>query len=95
MKLVRESIKLGSEYNGKWHFIIRGNDAALLEKVEDILSSMTSDFGSNHNGVFYQEKWEEYCDGCPCYEDGYSSGYWIPVDMVPEFKDAWKKAKKL
>lgn len=95
MKLVRESIKLGSEYNGKWHFIIRGNDAVLLEKVEDALSAMTSDFGARPDGTFYHEKWEEYCDGCPCYEDGYSSGYWIPVDMVPEFKDAWKKAKKL
>ena len=35
MKLVRESIKLGNEYNGKWYFVIYDDNAEKLEKVED------------------------------------------------------------
>lgn len=40
MKLVRESIKLGNEYNGKWYFVIYDDNAENLEKVEDALRAM-------------------------------------------------------
>ena len=40
MKLVRESIKLGNEYNGKWYFVIYDDNAEKLEKVEDALRAM-------------------------------------------------------
>ena len=40
MKLVREAIKLGNEYNGKWYFIIYDDNAEKLEKVENALRAM-------------------------------------------------------
>lgn len=33
MKLQRESINLGSEYNGKWNFVIMDSDADKIEAV--------------------------------------------------------------
>lgn len=95
MKLVRESIKLGTEYNGKWWFTIDGNNADELEAAQDRLSSMeTGSHVVRADGSLKAERWNDYCDGCPCYEDGHSAGYWIPVDMVDSFKAAWKIAKK-
>lgn len=95
MKLVRESIKLGTEYNGKWWFTIEHDDAEELEAIQYKLSSMeTGSHVVNKDGSLKAERWNDYCDGCPCYEDGFSAGYWIPVDMVDRFKADWKKAKK-
>ena len=37
MKLQRESINLGSEYNGKWNFVIMDSDADKIEAVEEAL----------------------------------------------------------
>ena len=39
--------------------------------------------------------WENYCDGCPCYSDGFGSGFWIDIEDVPAFKASWKIAKKM
>lgn len=36
--------------------------------------------------------WES--DGCPCYEDGFTSGFHIDIDEVDAFKEAYKEAKK-
>lgn len=41
-----------------------------------------------------RENLGDYCDQCPCYDDGYGSGFWIPVEDVPAFKEAYKAAKK-
>ena len=38
--------------------------------------------------------WDNYCDGCPCYNDGFGSGFWIEISEVEAFKAAWKIAKK-
>lgn len=89
MKLQRESIKLGSEYNGKWQFCIYDKNPEAIELVEEILCGMET--GASVGGK--TEHWHDYCDLCPCYEDGYGSGFWIPVDMVPDFKAAFKLAK--
>lgn len=90
MKLVRESIKLGSEYNGKWNFVIHDNDAERLERVEDALCAMSTGFSIGGE----EKTWHSYCDLCPLYEEGISSGFWIEIDDVPAFKEAWKIAKK-
>lgn len=90
MKLQRESINLGSEYNGKCNFVIMDSDADKIEAVEEALCEMTTGFS-----VGGEEKtWGDYCDQCHCYEDGYGSGFWIPVEDVPSFKEAYKAAKK-
>nr|CAK6597358.1 unknown function [Klebsiella phage vB_Kpn_K2064PH2] len=90
MKLQRESINLGSEYNGKWNFVIMDSDADKIEAVEEALCEMATGFS-----VGGEEKtWGDYCDQCPCYDDGYGSGFWIPVEDVPAFKEAYKAAKK-
>ncbi|AHY25223.1 hypothetical protein AVV36_gp187 [Pectobacterium bacteriophage PM2] len=89
MQLKRESINLDSSTNGTWNFCIYDKNPESIEKVENILRSMET--LSSVGGI--QETWEDYCDKCPCYEDGYGSGFWIPIYMVQEFKDAWKKAK--
>lgn len=90
MKLQRESIKLGSEYNGKWNFVIHDKNAENLERVEDVLCSMDTGFS-----VGGQDKtWGDYCDLCPLYEEGMGSGFWIDVEDVSAFKEAFKIAKK-
>lgn len=89
MKLQRESIKLGSEYRGKWQFCIYDNNAEELERVEEVLCQMEAPFTMGGETVY----WNDYCDNCPCYEDGYGSGFWIPVEDVEEFKKAFKLAK--
>ncbi|MGG4735229.1 DUF5417 domain-containing protein [Leclercia adecarboxylata] len=33
-------------------------------------------------------------DGCPCYEDGYTSGFHIDLSEIDDFKAAYKEAKK-
>lgn len=91
MKLVREAIKLGNEYNGKWYFIIYDDNAEKLEKVEDALRAMET--GASVGGKVMT--WENYRDGCPCYNDGFGSGFWVDVEDVPAFKAAWKIAKKM
>lgn len=90
MKLQRESINLGSEYNGKWNFVIMDSDADKIEAVEEALCEMATGFS-----VGGEEKtWGDYFDQCPCYDDGYGSGFWIPVEDVTAFKEAYKAAKK-
>ena len=91
MKLKRQAVKLGNEYNGKWYFIIESNNAELLEAAEDRLCSMET---GSVRGDGYVFTWEDYCDGCPCYDDGFGSGFWIEIEDVPAFKAAWKIAKK-
>ena len=90
MKLQRESINLGSEYNGKLNFVIMDSDSDKIKAVEEALCEMATGFS-----VGGEEKtWGDYCDQCPCYDDGYGSGFWIPVEDVPAFKEAYKAAKK-
>lgn len=90
MKLQRESINLGSEYNGKWNFVIMDSDADKIEAVEEALCEMATGFSIGGE----EETWGDYCDKCPCYDDGYGSGFWIPVEDVPAFKEAYTAAKK-
>lgn len=78
MKLQRESIK-DSEVKGKWYFTIQGNNPEALEKAEETLCAMG---------------WKDECDGCPLYEDGSSSGFWIHHSDVDQFKADWKIVKK-
>lgn len=89
MKLQRESIKLGPGYRGKWQFCIYDNNPEELERVEEILCSMDTGFSIGSESVL----WSDRCDHCPCYSDGYGSGFWIDVDDVPAFKAAFKLAK--
>lgn len=89
MKLQRNSIKLGNEYNGKWNFVIMDKNAEVLEAVEDALCEMSTNFTVGGE----DKTWGDYCDFCPCYEDGYGSGFWIDVEDVPAFKEAFKIAK--
>lgn len=44
MKLQRESINLGSEYNGKWNFVIMDSDADKIEAVEEALCEIATGF---------------------------------------------------
>ncbi|WKC55759.1 hypothetical protein R31_39 [Klebsiella phage R3_1] len=89
MKLQRESIKLGSEYRGKWQFCIYDNNPEELERVEEALCEMDTGFTMGGES----RTWNDYCDGCPSYEDGFGSGFWIDIDDVPAFKAAFKLAK--
>lgn len=68
-----------SEVKGKWYFTIRGN-AEAIEKAEQALCDMG---------------WKSECDGCPLYEDGISSGFWIYHSDVAQFKADWKIVKEL
>ncbi|BBC78307.1 Hypothetical protein KNT65_gp186 [Escherichia phage EcS1] len=90
MKLKRNSINLGNEYRGKWYFTIEGNDPEAIEAAEIRLRAMET--GSSLGGR--DLTWEDYCDGCPCYDDGFGSGFWIEIEEVEAFKAAWKIAKK-
>ncbi|MER8149570.1 DUF5417 domain-containing protein, partial [Acinetobacter baumannii] len=44
MKLQRNSINFGSEYNGKWHFIIEGKDPEAIEAAEERLCKMETGY---------------------------------------------------
>ena len=90
MKLQRQSIKLGSGYRGKWNFCILDNNPEEIERVEEILCGMDTGFSVGGEA----KTWNDYCDNCPCYEDGFGSGFWIDVEDVPDFKAAFKLAKK-
>lgn len=79
MKLKRESIK-DSEVKGKWYFVIEGK-AEEAEKIEQLENALKA------------EGWEEECDGCPLYEEGQSSGFWIHHSDVEQFKADWKNIK--
>lgn len=89
MQLKRESINLGSEYRGKWNFCIYDTNPGELERVEQALCAMATGFSIGSKAVL----WADHCDQCPCYEDGYGSGFWIHVEDVPSFKAAFKLAK--
>ncbi|AIX12231.1 DUF5417 domain-containing protein [Citrobacter phage Moon] len=89
MKLQRQSIKLGSGYRGKWNFCILDNNPEEIERVEEILCGMDTGFSVGGEA----KTWNDYCDNCPCYEDGFGSGFWIDVEDVPAFKAAFKLAK--
>lgn len=90
MKLQRQAINLGKEYRGKWYFIIEGNNPEEIEEAEMRLCAMET--GASLGGRILT--WEDYCDGCPCYNDGFGSGFWIEIEEVEAFKAAWKIAKK-
>lgn len=71
MKLQREPINLGSEYNGKLNLVIMDSDADNIEAVEEALCEIATGFS-----VGGEEKTcGDYCDQCPCYDDGYGSGF--------------------
>lgn len=91
MKLQRESINLGSEYRGHWSFSIRDNNEEALISVEKALNSIVIGVRGDGRNI----TWKDYCDLCPLYDEGISSGYMIPVEMVDEFKADFKKAKKM
>ena len=96
MRLQRNSIKdEGIQYHGTWYFTIEGTEeqGEQVERIEIALSEtkLTSYYFANN---MQYKIWGHFCDGCPVYSDGYSSGYWIPVQLVDEFKAAWKIAKK-
>lgn len=90
MKLQRESVNLGSEYRGQWSFSIREKNPATLEAVENELNKI--EIGIRGDGRIIT--WRDYCDLCPLYDEGISSGYMIPVEMVDQFKADFKKVKK-
>lgn len=93
MRLVRNSINLGSETNGKWLFTIEGNpeQETDIERIETALRSMET-------GVVFAEgkfqTFNDFCDLCPLYNEGIGCGFWVPIELVQEFKAAWKIAKK-
>lgn len=91
MKLQRESINLGSEYRGQWSFSIRDNNEEALISVEKALNSIVVGVRGDGREI----TWRDYCDLCPLYDEGISSGYMIPVEMVDDFKADFKKAKKM
>lgn len=88
MKLKRESIK-DSEVKGKWYFCIYDKNPEALEAAEDRLAAVLCDHSINN----VQMTWGDYCDFCPSYEDGFGSGFWIDIDDVEEFKQAWRSVK--
>lgn len=91
MKLQRVSIKLGSGYRGKWQFCIYDKNPEELERIEEILCKMETGAVRGDGHVY---TWKDYCDLCPCYEDGFGSGFWIDIEDVSDFKAAFKLAKK-
>lgn len=62
----------------KHHFIIENATAAELEAMDDLLC---------------ETEFADYCDTCPCYEDGYSCGWWVDIDDTAAFKEAYKSLK--
>jgi hypothetical protein len=96
VRLQRESINSNDrEHDGLWYFIIVGTEEQgdRVERIEDALSLTELPCYCYANSKHYQT-WGHFSDRCPVYSDGYSSGYWIPVDLVAAFKAAWKVAKK-
>ena len=62
-----------------------------IEAAEDRLREMETGAVRGDGLVL---TWDNYCDGCPCYNDGFGSGFWIEISEVEAFKAAWKIAKK-
>ena len=90
MKLNRNKMD-DSSMRGKVHFTIEDKNPARIEAAEDALSAMECPFRIGGESV----KWGDYCDNCPCYEDGFGSGFWIATEDVEDFKAAWKIVKKV
>lgn len=90
MKLNRNKMN-DSSMRGKVHFTIEDKNAARIEAAEDALCAMECPFRIGGETVI----WGDYCDGCPCYEDGFGSGFWIATEDVEAFIAAWKIAKKV
>lgn len=90
MKLQRRSIK-DSEVKGKWYFVISGKDSE-AEKIESLETALRAEYTGYSVGG-REIPWDDYCDGCPLYEDGMSSGFWIAIGDVEAFKASWKKVK--
>lgn len=88
MKLQRNPLN-DSERRGTWYFTIEGKNAEAIETAENNLRAMECSFTLGGESV----TWDKFCDGCPCFEDGFGSGFWIRIEDVEEFKAAWKKAK--
>ncbi|UPW42346.1 hypothetical protein EBPHNEJP_00048 [Salmonella phage CF-SP2] len=89
MKLQRESIK-DSTVKGVWNFCIYDKNPAMIELVEESLCEMEAPFTIEGKTIH----WQQFCDMCPCYEDGYGSGFWIPIEYVDDFKKSFKEAKE-
>lgn len=91
MKLERQSVNDPEAKRGTWLFYITGKESeiGLIEKAESLLCDMVTPWTVGGNEV----KWQKHSDTCPGYSDGYSSGFWIPMDHVEEFKEAWKQVK--
>lgn len=90
MKLKRESIK-DPEVKGKWLFVISGKSSE-AEKIEELEMALRAE-KTGYSVGGREITWDDYCDGCPLYEDGMSSGFWIAIDDVEAFKASWKKVK--
>ncbi|AKA61973.1 hypothetical protein Pm5461_108 [Proteus phage vB_PmiM_Pm5461] len=88
MKLQRNSINVQNS-RGVWYFSIIDNNPELLEKVDNLLRAEETPNYSD------EDTWDGYCDQCSDYNGGVGVGYWIPTDQVDDFKESWKKIKKL
>ena len=97
MRLVRNEVTSANAHlrGYKAHFTIECSvdnekDMATLEAVEDALRAIET-------GVMGDGKittWEDVCDTCPVYDEGYSSGFWVELADIEQFKADYKTAKK-
>lgn len=88
MKLKRNK-KDDSSRRGWTHFTIEDKNPTRIEAAENALREKQCPFTIGGEIV----TWDNYCDGCPCYEDGYGSGFWILNDDVESFIAEWKIVK--
>lgn len=88
MKLRQNPVK-DSSRRGCHYFTIENAEPGRLERVEEALCATECSFSIGGDGAL----WGDFCDGCPCYNDGFSSGFWIKVEHVEEFKAAYKSVK--
>lgn len=96
MKLVREKTQdcgeLSKRYRGNvWLFYIHDNDPERLEAVENYMDNKES---GDLTETRTPHTWGDDSDHCPCYEDGFGSGYWIDIESVSLFKEHFKEARK-
>lgn len=96
MKLQRQSAScdLVPDNRGVKHcYYIMGKpeEAALIEKAEELLCMEVHWVNCEGKKI----TWNRSCDDCPMYNEGMSSGFMIDIDDVPDFKDTWKKIKKI
>lgn len=90
MKLNRNKMEDSSK-RGTVHFTIEDKNPARIEAAENALCDMECPFRIGGESI----TWGKYCDDCPCFEDGFGSGFWISIEDVEAFIAAWKIAKKV